>query len=199
MKRCSPHDEGFRRKAFQTNWGPAIAALEHHEPRLERLWVLCTRKISEDDFGLFASLVNSIRRKSTFRELACERVTIEDPNDVLDVARKVRGIYDDAVPKYGWRASDIICDITGGLSTITAGVVLATAPMGYPVKVSLKKLSVSSGWPRTQPSGDAREEVFGCDSYDGYEACSCCCVVDGLADNSTVVLDPTSAIRNRGS
>ncbi len=110
----------FRARAVQTNWGPMIVAIEHHLASLHHCWLLCSAQAAKD-YDYAKQIVDSFG-------VACHIVNLDNANNILDVQRAVKRIYEIEIkhPDIGLLPSDMIADITSGLSTITGGIVLAT-------------------------------------------------------------------------
>jgi hypothetical protein len=125
------NDPDFRFKAFQTNWGPAIVALEHHSTRLEHCWIACTPQVPQSSFDLAQRAIASV---VSARQIECHLVRLGDPNSILDIQQAIEGVYAVELISSDLTRGDIIADITGGLSTITGGIVLATLDNDRPIE-----------------------------------------------------------------
>jgi len=122
-------DPDFRTRAFQTNWGPPIAAIEHHLSKLQHCWIACTPQVPQIDYRLATEVIGSIAPAAE-----CHAVKLNTPNSIVEVQQVITRVYAVEVPAAGLASSDVIADITGGLSTITAGIVLATLDDDRPIE-----------------------------------------------------------------
>jgi hypothetical protein len=109
----------FRPRALESNWGPLIVAVEHHVDTLRHCWVVCSPQVRED-FQLVERLIKLMSHAE------CHAVNLQNHNSILDVQQSVKAIYDNLGRECGLRPDELIADITGGNSAMTAGVVLAT-------------------------------------------------------------------------
>jgi hypothetical protein len=123
----------FRKRAFETNWGPPILAIEHHLSQLQHCWIACTPQISKEDYAAIEGVVAFIARNAPSL-VTCHQVALDNPNSILAVQQAIKGIYDIELKEANLSAQDLIADITGGLSTITGGIVLATLDEDRPIE-----------------------------------------------------------------
>jgi hypothetical protein len=56
------------------------------------------------------------------------------PDDIGPTYEAVNYVYTQAAPRAGLHPYQVIADITGGRATMTAGMILACAPRGYPLQ-----------------------------------------------------------------
>ncbi len=119
----------FRRRAFDTNWGPAVVAVEHHVDTLQHCWIACTPQVPQSHYELARQFV-----ESTPKQPQCHRVSLTNPNSILDVQQVIKKVYAVEAPAADLAPADLIADITGGLSTITGGIVLATLDDDRPIE-----------------------------------------------------------------
>jgi hypothetical protein len=109
---------GFRTRVLTTNWGPLLVAVEYHADVLRHCWLVCTPQ-ARSDFEHAQTLIGEIAPNCV-----CHAVDLDNPHSIFAVQRTIREIYDgldEAMP-----AAQVIADITGGLSSMTSGMVLAT-------------------------------------------------------------------------
>ncbi len=109
-----------RVRAFQSNWGPVIVAVEHHTDILRHCWLMCSPQ-ARPDFLTAESLIGRLCPSA-----ACHPVDIEDPSSIVEVQEKTEAIYRHLGPELDLKPYEITADITGGLSSMTGGIVLAT-------------------------------------------------------------------------
>ena len=119
----------FRLRAFDTNWGPEIVAIEHHLGRLQHCWIACTPQVPEAHYILMKRVIGAMAPG-----VECHVVKLSDPNSVLDVQKAIERVYSVEAEDAHLSPRDVISDITGGLSTITAGIVLATLDEERPIE-----------------------------------------------------------------
>lgn len=119
----------FRARVFNTNWGPVVAAVEHHADQLTVCWVLCTPQ-SSGQFEAAARLITSVAPKAN-----CRLVDVHDGNSIVDVQQAVERCYSNAGDdEVSIAPEELIADITSGLSTISGGIVLATLDADRPIE-----------------------------------------------------------------
>ena len=111
----------FRERALDSNRGPLIAAVEHHAPELLHCWMVCSPQVRRD-YESAERLVRVLAPKAESHE-----VSIENPNSILDVQRRIEDICDSFAPRYGLKTEDLVADITSGNAIMTGGMVLAAS------------------------------------------------------------------------
>lgn len=106
---------------------PRFAIQYHHvteaAERLQHCWLLITPQ-SREMFDRLAALLKDWGYAVTLHPIELEAPTIEA------TYRAVDAIYQEAASEYGLQPDQIIADLTGGLKTMTAGMVLACLPFG---------------------------------------------------------------------
>jgi hypothetical protein len=123
------NDADFRLRAFETNWGPAIVAVEHHRSKLKHCWISCTPQVPQSNYDLVQQVIASIASA-----VECHLVKLNDPNSILEIQQTIKKVYAVELSAADLAPSDVIADITGGLSTITGGIVLATLDHDRPIE-----------------------------------------------------------------
>ena len=118
----------FRVRAFQSNWGPLIVAAEHHAGTLRHCWVVCSPQV-RGDFAHAAALISALAPGTE-----CHAVNLENQNSILDVQQKIKDVYASFGPDVGLEPDEIIADITGGQSSMSAGMALATRGYGRAIE-----------------------------------------------------------------
>jgi hypothetical protein len=106
---------------------PWFAIQYHHvseaAERLQHCWLLITPQ-SRDAFDGLAGLLKDRNYAVTLHPIELEAPTIEA------TYRAVDAIYTSAADEVGLQPDQIVADLTGGLKTMTAGMVLACLPFG---------------------------------------------------------------------
>lgn len=122
-------DADLRRELLRTNWGPPLAAVEHHSAALEHLWVIVTPE-SRGEFGLFRQMVE---RCVPGRHLAVHERQIRGHSDVESMFATVNSIYMEA-ESHGLKPQDVIADFTSGTAAMSGGMIIATLRDDRPVE-----------------------------------------------------------------
>jgi hypothetical protein len=106
---------------------PCRVAIQHHLPRLERCWLLC----SDETRSIAESLQNSLAQE----KLTFKLIHINDVYDPMEFYQHGRRIYAQLPPD--WSPQQIISDYTGMTAHASVGMVLASlfpspnAPLQY--------------------------------------------------------------------
>lgn len=117
-----PRKGAVRERLFASNWGPLLAAAEHHAPVLRRCYLIA----SEESAPQAAAL------DSLIKQVAGDHVEVRlmpkagvSPTDIALTAFYVHQAYEDARTD-GFMPNALIADFSGGTSAMTAGMILAT-------------------------------------------------------------------------
>lgn len=120
----------FRLRAFQTNWGPAIVAVQHHASKLEHCWIACTPQVPQSNYELAQQAIAAV----VSRQVTCHLVKLGNPNSILEIQQAITRVYAVELSGLDLAPNDVIADITGGLSTITGGIILAMRDHNRPIE-----------------------------------------------------------------
>lgn len=119
-------DADSREQLLRSNWGPLVAAAQHHSQNstLEHCWLVCTR--GERGSAKQYEAAEKVVQHFAGKRVKCHKREITDLNDVGEVARVVDDIYEKAPLGENLVPEQIIADFTGGTSAMSGGVVIAT-------------------------------------------------------------------------
>jgi hypothetical protein len=114
---------------FRSNWGQIAFAVRYHAPVLRHCWIVCTSGVQGSSrlFQTATSVVQTIVKSISGREVACYKVEIDDENDIGQTAQQISNIYrqlPETAPDL--RSQEIIADFTGGTAAMSGGMILAT-------------------------------------------------------------------------
>lgn len=129
-----------------SNLQPLLQAIRHHDRHggLHHIWLISTADVVAEDGRVLqagschlAPCVERIVRQGLHHDLAVHHtdpMLLVLPDDIGSSYRAVNEIYMVAAPRLGLHPYQVIADITGGRATMTAGMILACAPRGYPLQ-----------------------------------------------------------------
>lgn len=107
---------------------PLFALRYHHEAqgetRLQHCWMLVTSD-AQNNFAVLRERVDELGLDVMLHEVTLDSDSIEATYGAVD------DVYAAQVQKVGLEAEQVIADLTGGLKTMTAGMVLACLPFGH--------------------------------------------------------------------
>ena len=117
----------------QTNWGNLAFTVAFHAAVLEKCFLVTTKETSsehaENLYEKAEKLIKFIVKKQANHSFVCEEKNIgekkEDSNDIGRVANKIQQIYDN-LDRDNYSLTDVVANITGGTSTMSGGMILAT-------------------------------------------------------------------------
>jgi hypothetical protein len=131
--------------AEYSNLQPLLEAVRHHDRdgELRHLWLISTLDLKKPDGNeiqgshALAPLVERIIQHVCSQHVAVyreDKELIVAPDDVTPTYRALTYIYGVEAPRVGLHPYQIIADITGARATMTAGMILACAPRGFPLQ-----------------------------------------------------------------
>lgn len=129
-----------------SNLQPLLQAVRHHDAdgTLRHVWLITTadvvgpdRVVRQTGSQRLGAIIETILLHDCGAHLTvhfADPPLIVAPDDVGPTYRALRYVYDVEVSRVGLRPYQVIADITGARATMTAGMVLACAPRGYPME-----------------------------------------------------------------
>jgi CRISPR-associated endonuclease Cas2 len=161
----APDWDAIQDRVEASNLQPLLQAIRHHDRHggLHHIWLISTADVVADDGRVLqagschlAPCVERIVRQGLHHDLAVHHtdpMLLVLPDDIGSSYRAVNGIYTVAAPRLGLYPYQVIADITGGRATMTAGMILACAPRGYPLQYSVFECVVDArGYAQMQAS-----------------------------------------------
>jgi len=110
----------LRAKLLESNWGPLAAAVEYHGEELKQVWLLCTKEAAPHFENARRILQVVIGCSAPIKQ--CD---LDNPSSITAVEKNVEKIYSAAGPDLNLSDADIVADLTGGTSAVTAGLARA--------------------------------------------------------------------------
>jgi hypothetical protein len=135
-------------EVFKSNWGQMAFAVRYHASVLRYCRVICTTggQGSSKDFASAESLIKTIVKAKSGREVKCFRVELGDENDIRQVGQRVSDIYrrlPERAPEL--RLTDVIADFTGGTAAMSGGIILATLHEEREVEYIRREVTLTVG------------------------------------------------------
>ncbi|HEY6323095.1 MAG TPA: hypothetical protein VJA16_16225 [Thermoanaerobaculia bacterium] len=125
--------------------GSAEAAIRHHLPKLERVFLICSRGDPPNSSSTATRLRDRLVSEGVLTHPEHVQLIVLSPTDFEDlevVRARIEGIYAERPADIA--VGDIVIDITGGRKTTTAGALLAGLPRGRHLEyVSAKELTAA--------------------------------------------------------